>query len=83
MDESGQGRGVGAELLRFVLGIAVRMAGDVGCIGVLVDAKAAAVGFYAKYGFEKVEAVEGRSDARPEPTLMFLSVAAVRRALEG
>jgi GNAT superfamily N-acetyltransferase len=83
VDASGQGRGIGAELLRFVLQLAVRMAGDVGCIGLLVDAKASAVAFYAKYGFVKVEAVEGRSDARPEPTLMFLSVDAVRRAREG
>jgi len=81
VDASGQGQGVGAELVRFVLGLAVRMAGDVGCVGVVVDAKAGAVDFYAKYGFVTIEAVEGRSDARPEPTLMFLSVATIRKAL--
>jgi len=83
VDTSAQRQGVGAELLRFVLGLAVRMAGDVGCVGVVVDAKAGAVDFYATYGFVAIEAVEGRSDARPEPTLMFLSVVTIRKALKG
>jgi GNAT superfamily N-acetyltransferase len=81
VDEPSQGRGVGADLLRFVLRLALRMAGEVGCVGVIVDAKAAAVGFYERYGFERIEAVEGQSDARPEPTLLFLSVTAIRRAV--
>jgi GNAT superfamily N-acetyltransferase len=81
VDAASQGRGVGAELLRYVLGLALRMAGDVGCVGVVVDAKAAAIGFYERYGFERVEAVEGQSDARPEPTLLFLSGTAIRKAV--
>ena len=81
VDAIGQGRGIGAALLRFVLGLAIRMADGVGCIGVVVDAKAAALGFYAKYGFTEIDAVEGQSDARPRPTLMFLSLTATRKAL--
>ncbi len=81
VDRSAQGQGVGAQLLRFVLELALRMARDYGCTGVLVDAKPEAIGFYAKYGFISVEAVEGQSDARPAPTPMFLALSAMRRAV--
>jgi GNAT superfamily N-acetyltransferase len=79
VDESARGQGLGTQLLRFVLKLAVRMAHDYGYIGVVVDAKRDAVDFYARYGFIPVETVEGRSDARPSPTPMFLSI----RAIEG
>ena len=78
--QSAQGQGLGVQLLRFVLQLALRMAEDYGCIGVIVDAKPNAVRFYAKYGFIPVDAVEGRSDARPEPTPMFLSIRAIKDA---
>ncbi|MBI3045463.1 MAG: GNAT family N-acetyltransferase [Betaproteobacteria bacterium] len=81
VDQSAQGQGLGTQLLRFVLQLAMRMANDYGCIGVVVDAKADAVDFYAKYGFIPVEAVEGQSDARPGPTPMFLSMHAIEAAL--
>jgi GNAT superfamily N-acetyltransferase len=80
VDESIQGAGLGARLLRFVLDLALRMASDYGCVGVVVDAKPAAVGFYGRYGFVAVEAVEGQSDARPQPTPMFLSIRAIQKA---
>jgi GNAT superfamily N-acetyltransferase len=81
VDESASGQGLGTQLLRFVLKLAVRMANDYGCgcVGVGVDAKRDAVDFYAKYGFMPADAVEGRSDVRPHPTTMFLSM----RAIEG
>ncbi|MFZ5787056.1 MAG: GNAT family N-acetyltransferase, partial [Acidobacteriota bacterium] len=63
VDESVKGQGLGGELLRFVLQLAVRMAGDYGCVGVVVDAKPGAVDFYGRYGFIPVEALEGQSDA--------------------
>jgi hypothetical protein len=69
--------------LRFVLQLALRMADDYGCIGVVVDAKPDAAGFYGKYGFIPVEAVEGQSDARPAPTPMFLSIRAIKGAVRG
>jgi GNAT superfamily N-acetyltransferase len=77
VDESARGQGLGAQLLRFVLNLAVRMANEYGCVGVVVDAKPGAVDFYAKYGFMRVEAVEGLSDTRPQPIPMFLSIRAV------
>jgi GNAT superfamily N-acetyltransferase len=81
VDRSVQGRGIGLELLRFVCRLAVRMADDYGCVGVIVDAKPDAVAFYTKYGFMAVEVVEGQSDVRPAPTPMFLAIRAIRDAL--
>jgi hypothetical protein len=56
------------------------MADEYGCVGVVVDAKPGAVDFYAKVGFIPVEAVEGQSDARPQPTTMFLAMRAIHEA---
>lgn len=78
VDESEHGQGLGTQLLRFVLKLAVHMASDYGCVGVVVDARPEAVGFYAKYGFIPVDPIEGESDARPQQTAMFLSMRAIR-----
>lgn len=77
-----RGRGLGAELLRFALRLALRMADDYGCVGVIVDAKPDAVGFYRKHGFSTTEAIAGQSDARPQPLPMFLSIRQILRAVE-
>src|SRR6185503_13149347 len=77
VDQEARGQGLGRELLRFVLTLALRMAHDFGCVGVVVDAKPAAVDFCAKYGFVRVEALEGMSEARPAPVVMFLSTRAL------
>jgi len=81
VDQSAQGQGLGLQLLRFVLRLALQMADDYGCLGVIVDAKPDAVAFYAKYGFLAVEPVEGGSDARPAPIPLFLSIRAIRSAM--
>ena len=81
VDQSARGQGVGLQLLRFVLRLARQMADEYGCVGVVVDAKPEAEAFYAKYGFAAVDVVEGRSDARPVPTPMFLSMRAIREAI--
>jgi len=73
VDESAQGRGVGLRLLRAMLLLARQMAGEVGCIGVVVDAKAEAIPFYERFGFETLgDVVEGELGDRPKPTPMFL-----------
>ncbi len=78
--QSARARGVGGDLLRFVLQLALRMADEYGCVGVVVDAKPDAVRFYWKFGFTPIDALEGRSDARPAPTPMFLSIREIERA---
>ena len=81
VDRLAQSSGMGAQLLRFVLMLAAKMADDVGCAGVLVDAKPGAVDFYARYGFKPIETLEGESDVRPRPTTMWLGMNAIKRAL--
>lgn len=54
-----QRKGVGNQLLRHVLGLALRMENEVGCGGVVVDAKPQAVKYYARFGFEPRPAAEG------------------------
>ncbi len=80
IDRSAQSQGLGTQLLRFVCQLAAKMADEYGCTGVVVDAKTEAVSFYAKYGFVPYEALEGQSEARPRPTMMFLAVRAIKAA---
>jgi predicted N-acetyltransferase YhbS len=82
VDKSAQSMGLGGQLLRFVLKLALKMAGDVGCAGVVVDAKPGAVDFYAKYGFVPFDLLEGQSEARPRPTAMWLPLQAIKVAAE-
>lgn len=81
VDQSVQGQGLGLQLLRFVLQLAVGMSNAYGCVGIIVDAKPDAVGFYERYGFIPIDAIEGESDARPAPAPLFLSIRAIKAAL--
>jgi GNAT superfamily N-acetyltransferase len=82
VDKSVQSMGLGAQLLRFVLDLAAKMADDVGCAGVVVDAKSVAIEFYAKYGFTAFEPIEGKSESRPRPTAMWLPIQTINAARE-
>src|SRR6266511_165520 len=75
--ESARGRGIGAALLRAVFTLAHKMAGDLGCVGVVVDAKPDAIAFYAKLGFMPLESRAGQLGDRPEPLPMFLELGAI------
>lgn len=75
--EDAQGRGVGEALLRAVFVLAHEMSPRYGCVGVVVDAKQASVGYYERYGFEAMEVVQGGLGERPEPVPMFLSLGSV------
>jgi GNAT superfamily N-acetyltransferase len=83
VEQAVRGQGLGRQLLRFVLQLALRMASDYGCVGVVVDAKPDAVDFYRRYGFLSIDVVEGQSDARPPPIPMFLATRAIREAFGG
>jgi GNAT superfamily N-acetyltransferase len=74
VDEGFKGRGVGTLLLRAVLVLAAQMGDDVGCLGVVVDAKPDAVAFYEKLGFVRLEVVAGELGDRPQPLPMFLEL---------
>jgi len=77
VDETAQGKGVGMVLLRAVFSLARAMAAQVGCIGVVVDSKPQAVGFYERYGFARLEMRQGQLGDRPEPLPMFLALARI------
>jgi GNAT superfamily N-acetyltransferase len=83
VDVSAKGQGVGREILRFVLNLARKMALEYGCIGVVVDAKLAAVGFYERFGFFRLAVLEGQSEGRPAPAVMFLPIGEIEAAARG
>lgn len=74
VDRSARGQGVGAQLLRFVLLMAVCMEHA----GVVADARSPA--FFSRFGFTPFELDEGHSDERPRPVPMFLSSRAINTA---
>jgi len=79
VSESDQGRGLGGALLRFCIELAEKMRDELGCVGVVVDAKANAVEFYCRFGFTDVDEVEGSAQAIPRAKMMFLPLTAVPR----
>jgi GNAT superfamily N-acetyltransferase len=80
--EEAKGQGVGRALLRAVFTLAWRMADELGCVGVVVDAKRDAVGFYERLGFAALRHSKGALGDRPEPTAMFLELGAIPRSDE-
>lgn len=79
VDASARGRGLGKALLRFCVELAEQMMEELGCVGLLVDAKRDAVAFYQRYGFVSLTVNEGAAPQRPEPTAMFLALGSVPR----
>ena len=79
VDAAAQGRGLGKALLRFSIELAERMRAEVGCAGLVVDAKPAAEGFYRSFGFEVIGVLEGQARQLPTPTPMYLPLGAVPR----
>lgn len=75
--ETHQRRGIGSELMRAVFLIAQEQSRRTGCAFVVVDAKEAAVPFYARFGFEAHPVIAGELDTRPSPQAMFLEIGAI------
>ncbi len=80
VSEAHRGVGVGEAMLRFCIELAERMRDQVGCVGVVVDAKASAVAFYRRYGFVEIQDEEGGALTTPRPTMLFLPLGAVPKA---
>lgn len=79
VSERDHGRGLGKALLRYCIEIAERMRDEVGCVGLIVDAKPGAVGFYRRYGFVEVKGEVGGAASLPRPEMMFLGLGSVPR----
>jgi len=73
------GRGLGRAVLRFCIELAEQMRDELGCVGLVVDAKAEAIQFYRRFGFVELRAIAGESPTRPRPTPMFVSLSSVPR----
>jgi predicted N-acetyltransferase YhbS len=76
-----QGKGLGLALLQFTFHLALRMSDNLGCAGVVVDAKPAAVAFYERYGFIPLRALAGTLGDRPQPLPMLLEIGTIASAL--
>lgn len=64
-----------------MLTLAVRQRDRLGCVGIVTDAKAEAVGFYQSLGFVAVEGVrEGLLHGEPLP--MFLAIDTIAEAID-
>lgn len=75
IDQRAQGRGLGEALLLDALDRVAAVAENIGCVGVLVDAKDESVErFYARYDFVTV-------DDTAWPRRMFVAIGTVRAAL--
>jgi predicted N-acetyltransferase YhbS len=70
-----QGQGLGKKLLTHVFVLAKRQARDLGCLGVVVDAKPDAIRFYAPFGFEAMQLEEPAAPGSPTP--MFIEMGAI------
>ena len=79
VSEGARGLGLGKALLRFCFELAERTRDEVGCVGVVVDAKAGAISFYEQFGFVEIQAVEGAATAIPRPVAMYLPLGAIPR----
>lgn len=80
VDTRAQGLGIGKALLRHVLVLALTQRDQLGCVGVVTDAKPDAVTFYESLGFQMLEGVrEGLLVSEAVP--MFLGIATVSTAL--
>lgn len=82
VEESSQGRGIGAVLLRAVFMLTRQMARDYGCVGVLVDAKSDAIDYYKRFGFFEVTTLRGGLHDRPEPAVLFLELGSIPKSAE-
>jgi GNAT superfamily N-acetyltransferase len=76
VDKRFAGHGLGRVLLSEAFGIALRVAGEVGCRCIVADAYRNMVGWYAKFGFIPIE---GGADTGPQR--MFLDIRTIRAAI--
>lgn len=82
VDTRAQGLGIGKALLRHVLRLAIEQRDRLGCVGVVTDAKAEAVGFYEGLGFVVLEGVgEGHLASGHQP--LFLGIETVAQTGTG
>lgn len=81
VDRRAQGFGIGSALARHVFALSMAQRDQVGCVGVVTDAKEGAVAFYEGLGFRQIDGVrEGLLHGDPIP--MFLGIGTIAAAIE-
>lgn len=80
VDTTAQGCGIGKALLAHVLRLAVPQRDQLGCVGVVTDAKPNAIEFYRGLGFTPLEGIrEGVLVGEPVP--MFLGIETITQSM--
>jgi len=69
--------------MRALFGIAIELRQNLGCVGVVVDAKPEAQRYYSHYGFVELDVIEGMLEERPAPKPMFLPLSVIVQAARG
>lgn len=82
VDRRAQGLGLGSALVRHVLRLALSQRDQVGCVGVVTDAKPDAFRFCRNLGFTELSGV-GEGLLHGDPTPMFLDIATIAAAVDG
>ena len=77
-----QDKGIGSVLVAYMFRLALKQREQFGCVGVMVDAKKSAVGFYEKLGFVQVDISKGAVKHYPEQTSMFVAIQTIEKALQ-
>ena len=78
VDNRYQSQGIGKQLLRYALRLALQQKDTVGCVGMVVDAKPEVVEFYKKFGFSMIDdPLEGEIRGNPRPRPLFLPIKAI------
>ena len=68
--------------LKAMLELALNLRDQIGCSGVVVDAKPESVDFYNQLGFSRIAAITGMLDDRPEPAPMWLPIQLIAKAAQ-
>jgi GNAT superfamily N-acetyltransferase len=80
--EGARGQGVGQSLMRFAFTLAHTTSTQIGCVGIVVDAKPEAVAFYERLGFMGVDVFAAELGERPAPRPMFLALGSIPRSAD-
>lgn len=81
VDVKYQNQGLGKELMLTSFKLALEQKEKFGCVGVVVDAKVDATGFYKNLGFVALEVTRGLSRTHPLPVAMFIVIGTIEKAL--
>lgn len=74
VDRRHQGDGLGRELLGVAADIALEMRARAGCIGIVVDTKPDAAGFYERHGFRALPITSRVAGAGAPPVRLFVDL---------